>query len=77
MYRHLLPDAFEFYFEFSSPHILRQCGRYHIILYVIFRPAYQIDIPDDTGHPEFVLIFQVRTVTPLENKDRQYVLPLF
>ena len=55
--------------------ILRELGCDHIIYDVLLRTPDQIDIPDNPGKPEFILILHVGTVTPFQDKDSQCVFP--
>ena len=49
---------------------------YDIVLDPVSRPVQKIDVPEDPGEAELVLILQIASVAPLKNKDRQKVVSL-
>ncbi len=51
--------------------------RFHkIIPYDFIRTNQQINITEDTTHTEFILVFQIASVAPFQNEDRQFIFPL-
>ena len=55
----------------------RDFRRDPIILHRLFRPLQKIDIPEDTAHPELILIFEIRTIAPFQDKYGNRILALF
>ena len=55
----------------------RDFRRDAIILHRLFRPFQKIDIPEDTAHPELILIFEIRTIAPFQDKYGDRILALF
>ena len=62
--------------EFSLAQVLRQRGRDEIVRNVLLRASQQIDIPEDPGHSELVLVFQIGPVAPLEDQHGQEIFSL-
>ena len=48
-----------------------------VILHRLFRPFQKINIPEDTAHPELILIFEIRTIAPFQDKYGNRILALF
>ena len=42
---------------------------------MIFRTDDQVDIPENSGHSQLILVFQIGTVTPFQYQNRQKVFP--
>ena len=64
----------------SNRYICMVCskfGRYMVIPYHMLRPFQKIHIPKNTAHPEFILIFKIRTVTPFQHQNCQGIFPFF
>ena len=55
----------------------RDFRRDAVILHRLFRPLQKIDIPEDATHPELILIFEIRTIAPFQDKYGNRILALF
>ena len=62
--------------QFSLVQVLRQRSRDEIVRNVRLRTAKQINITKDSGHSEFILVFQIGPVTPLKYQHGQKVFSL-
>ena len=72
--RNRLPVELKADVKVSALKIVGQVRLYDIVLDPVSRPVQKIDVPEDPREAEFVLVFQVAPVAPLENKDRKEVL---
>ena len=54
--------------------VVLQAGMYGIIPQVLFRTVENVDIPENTGHAELVLILKVAAIAPLEYQHGNFIL---
>ena len=74
-HRQRLPRELKGNSELCGLKVLRQICGDDIIPDPVHRPVQKIDIPEDPGEAELVLVLQVGAVTPLEHQHSQKVVP--
>ena len=62
--------------DVGRPKVLREGSRDHIIRDVRLGAAEKINIPDDPGHAELVLVLEVGAVAPFEGQHREEIFAL-
>ena len=70
----LLPAEGKVDIQISSQKIVGQICLDDIVLDPVRRPVQEIDVPENAGETEFILIFQITSVTPLQDQDSQQVV---
>ena len=61
-------------FQISALQIIGKICLNDIVLDPVRRPVQEIDVPENAGEAELILIFQITPVTLLQNQDRQQVV---
>ena len=56
--------------------VVRQICLDDIVLDPVRRPVQEINVPENTGETELILIFQITSVAPLEDQNCQQVVSL-
>ena len=51
------------------------CGK--IIIHNVFRAVQKIYVPENPAHTEFILIFQIGSVAPLQNQNCQSIFSIY